>query len=210
MARGIAVAGVLWFVVCAVANALAVEAVRAEEPVLLEDPEPAVGRVNHAGYRHKRHCTAFAIAPRVAVTATHCLARIDPTEMHLLFGYARMDWRAHRSPSTAVDLGGDVAVLCLPEEAPATLPVSVRPPAREDPVRILGYGRPSVHLQSDTRCTVLALMDDEILLDCPQSRGASGGPVLDETGAVVAVMSRTSRASSVAGLLPAGAAARCP
>jgi len=121
-----------------------------------------------------------------------------------------MDWRAHRSPSAARALGDDVAVLCLPEEAPATLPVATRPVAREDTVRILGYGRPSVHLQSASRCTVLAVMGAEILLDCPQSRGASGGPVLDETGAVVAVMSRTSRASSVASLLPSGAAARCP
>ena len=183
---------------------------RPDEPRLLETPEPAVARVNHAGYRDKRHCTGFAIADRAAITAAHCIAGIDPRGMHVLFGYARMEWRAHGRPESAAILGNDVAVLCLAEAAPARLPVADEPVERGDTVRVLGYGRPSVHAVSETRCNVRALVGDELLLDCAQSPGASGGPVIDETGAVVAVMSRTSRASSRASLLPDGARARCP
>lgn len=151
----------------------------------------------------------FAVAPRVVVTATHCLEGLDPTRMHLLFGYAGMEWGHQASPAAARDLGNDVSVLCLAEDAPAALVVASAPVARGARVHVVGYGRPRRHAQSATDCTVTAVTGGELLLDCPQSEGASGGPVLDTTGAVVAVMSRTARASSVASLLPPGTASAC-
>jgi len=183
---------------------------RAAGPVLIAEPTVAIGRANHAGYARRRHCTMFAVAPRVAVTATHCIAGLDPTRMHLLFGYAGMAWKHHTSPASARDLGRDVAVLCLSEDAPATLTVAPGTLARGAGVSVVGYGRPRRHAQSATACTVSAVMEGEILLDCPQSEGASGGPVLDGTGAVVAVMSRSGRGSSVAGLIRPRIADACP
>jgi len=138
------------------------------------------------------------------------LRGIDPRGMHVLFGYARMSWDAHVSPERAATLGNDVAVLCLADDAPVHLPTADSPPERGASVRVLGYGRPRVHALSQAQCRVSAIVDDALLLDCPQSPGASGGPVIDEAGAAVAVMSRTARASSTARLLPPDAAANCP
>jgi S1-C subfamily serine protease len=151
----------------------------------------------------------FAIAPRTAVTATHCLAGLDPQRLQLLFGYARMEWERHTIPRSARDLGNDVAVLCLREDAPDVLEVAPGEVARGDLVRVIGYGQPRAHMQSADACRVLAILSDEFYLDCPQSRGASGGPVVNDEGEVVAVMSRTGQARSVASALPPRAARLC-
>ncbi|WP_420393706.1 trypsin-like serine peptidase [Acuticoccus sp.] len=172
-----------------------------------DDADPAVGRLNHAGYRHKRHCTAFAVAPRVVVTAAHCLAGLEPQRAHLLFGYARMDWVAHVAPAFAVTLEDDVALLCLADRAPAQLAVGPAP-AAGDAVTVVGYGRPVRHLQSRAACRVLE-GGGALVLDCPQSPGASGGPVLNAAGEAVAVVSRTAATRSLATVLPRGLARRC-
>lgn len=171
-------------------------------------PEPAIARANHAGYARRRHCTAFAVAPRVVVTAAHCLADVDPAATDLLFGYARMAWVAHVSPIEGRDLGDDVAVLCLGEDAPAVLPVGPVP-KRNAEVSVTGYGAPRVHVPTTHVCTVLARVDGDLLLDCPATHGASGGPVRDADGRAIAVMVATARASSLAAPLPQDIAEAC-
>jgi len=129
--------------------------------------------------------------------------------MDLLFGYSRMDWAAHISPEAARDLGEDVAVLCIGADAPAILPPATRPPGRGDSVSVIGYGAPRRHVQTATACNVLEATGSRLLLDCPESAGASGAPVLDDRGAAVAVMSRTGRASSLAVALPRAVTKAC-
>jgi hypothetical protein len=195
-----------------------------------KDGQPAIGRLNHAGYARRRHCTAFAVAPRVALTATHCLARIAPDRTTLLFGYARMVWLAEGQPLRAVDLGADLAALCLAADAPATLPVAA---AAAGPVTAVGYGTPRTHLQHRVACRIAAVAGRDALLDCAGTQGtsaapategappaesairgsltvgASGAPVLDADGRAVAVVSRAGPAGAVAATIPANAAAAC-
>lgn len=158
---------------------------------------PAVGRINHADYRRVRHCTFAAVSPQVALTAAHCTRGVQPEAFHLLYGYRRMSWETEGDVADVRLSGRDLAVLCLKDEAPATLQIG--PPAeRGDRVHIVGYGQPRVHVQQMEDCTVEARSGEEILLDCAARQGASGGPVLDAAGRIVGVMSRTGVASSVA------------
>lgn len=199
----------------------------------LAETNEAIGRLNFAGYRSKRHCTMFAVAPRVAVTAAHCLDGIEADRTHLLFGYARMAWTAHQVPKRAVILADDVAVLCLGEDAPATVPQSPRRRyAVGSAFTVVGYGLPVRHAQRRTACTLKANADryslashsknpgpfvlratsdlgSAMMLDCPQSGGASGGPLLDAAGQAVGVISSTSRTKLLVSVLPPDVAGVC-
>lgn len=199
----------------------------------LAETNDAIGRLNHAGYRRKRHCTMFAVSPRVAVTAAHCLDGLDATRTHLLFGYSRMEWTAHLSPTKAVVLANDVAVLCLAQDAPATIVQSRRRNYTVgSPFSVVGYGMPVHQAQSRTACTLKGNADRysltshsknpgpfvlrgtpelgaAMMLDCPQSGGASGGPLLDAAGAVVGVISSTSRTKLLVSVLPPNVAGAC-
>ncbi|GAB5374858.1 MAG: hypothetical protein AcusKO_13200 [Acuticoccus sp.] len=169
---------------------------------------PAIGRLNHAGYSRRRHCTMVAVAPETVLTASHCLEGLPASAFHLLFGYARMTWQAERTATAAHPVAGDLSALCLAEPV-ATARAIGPPPAVGDAVVWVGYGRPRVHLQEARTCIVARRGGGEIALDCPAPRGASGGPVLDGAGRVVAILSRTGRSTSIATLVPADVAERC-
>ncbi|MEM0908914.1 MAG: hypothetical protein AAGJ94_16225, partial [Pseudomonadota bacterium] len=115
---------------------------------------PAIGRLNHAGFRDRRHCTMVAIAPRAVLTARHCLGRTPASEFHLLFGYARMAFVAQGTVRDEHTIGPDLSVLCLNEDAPSTLPLAP-PPDKGDDLTVMGYGRPKVHLAHETSCKSL-------------------------------------------------------
>lgn len=172
-----------------------------------EEDASAIGRMNYAGYKTRQHCTAFLVAPQVAMTAAHCIDGLEPDQVHLLLGYDRGSWQQHlrakgfwRSPD-----GEDLAALCLAEPAQAA-PLSVAPGevAPGEELAILGYGLPSVHLLSRRDCLVDALSPrGGVVLNCPVSKGTSGGPVFSRTTeAVVAVISATTQEQSVAAPLP--------
>ncbi|MEM8664689.1 MAG: trypsin-like peptidase domain-containing protein [Pseudomonadota bacterium] len=168
-----------------------------QSPATLSEPLTAIGRLNHAGYAKARHCTFVAVAPKVALTATHCIDGLPLEELHLLFGYARSKFVARVGVAASRAVGPDATALCLTEDAPAT--VDIAPPAgRGDTVAVIGYGRPRVHVQQRSACKVLTPVGPDLLLDCPARQGTSGGPVLAEGGGVVGVVSRTGRGSSVA------------
>ncbi len=183
---------------------LAGPAAAATEGASLEPVAPAIGRFNHAGYADRRHCTAFLVAPRTAVTAAHCLAGVDAGRTHVLLGYDRVAWREHIVPASgrAAADGRDLAVLCLSAPAAADpLPVAVAGPERGEAIRAVGYGQPAVHRLTTRACAVAApLGEGRFLMDCGVSPGTSGGPVLrrtDEGAEVVGVVSESARASAV-------------
>lgn len=169
---------------------------------------PAVGRLNHAGYRSRQHCTAFLAGPGLALTAAHCVDGLRPDDLHLLLGYRQGVWDAHLRP-TAVrwDAGGaDVAALCVGSEAP-WLPPASAPPDLGERLLVLGYGRPRVHVATATTCTVTDFDGSgRLRLDCPLPPGASGAPVLRSTvdgHEVIAVVSMSSKTASLAIRAPA-------
>lgn len=172
-------------------------------------PTAAVGRLNHAGYAQRRYCTVFAIAPKVAVTAAHCVADLPVDELHLLFGYSRMTWVMQTSATAMVPLGFDVMALCLADAAPATVAFGSEGP-RSTAVRLLGYGSPKAHVLSENPCSVVSdMMPGTLLVDCAAPQGMSGGPVLDEANEAVAVVSMTGPTTAIAEMLPEWAAEAC-
>ncbi len=174
-----------------------------------ETADPAIGRLNHAGFSSRRHCTFAAISKDTALTAAHCVAGIAPEELKLLYGYSRMTWVAEGTVRGVEPLGGDLVALCLDAEPPATLALGA-PAEAEDLMTIVGYGQPGVHLQQRAECHVLAEVGGmELLLDCPSAHGTSGAPLLAADGTVAGVMSRTGRGSSMAISVPPEAATVC-
>ncbi|MEO1192351.1 MAG: serine protease [Pseudomonadota bacterium] len=143
----------------------------------------AVGRLNHAGYRQQRHCTAVLVAPQVALTAEHCLTNLDPRESHLLLGYNYGNWREHLRLRKLVALGEDLAALCLARPATTKpLPISDYSLAPGQPLTAAGYGRPAVHRLQVHHCQVTATGGERLLrVDCPLAPGNSGGPLLDDS-----------------------------
>ncbi|WP_108659381.1 trypsin-like serine peptidase [Acuticoccus kandeliae] len=196
--------------VTAVSRAICLAALCAlATPSAAADPNLAIGRANHASYDRTRHCTMFAVGPRVAITAEHCLYKIDPAALQLLFGYDRMEWALHESPDRFAEIARDVVALCLPKDAPATLPGPSKPVAEGDTVSVVGYARRRPHVQTVTSCKITAQDPEFLLLDCPLDPGTSGGPVLNAAGEAVGVISMSAPETSIAARLPEGAAAAC-
>ncbi|MDF1792487.1 MAG: trypsin-like serine protease [Thalassobaculaceae bacterium] len=90
-------------------------------------PWASIGRLNIAGYRIRRHCTATLVAPDLVLTAHHCLKAIgdgdwaDPAKVHFLAGYSRGVFKAHRTASGYIPLGPESTLVRLSE--PIDLPV---------------------------------------------------------------------------------------
>ena len=151
------------------------------------------------------------MAPRVALTAAHCLEGLKAEESHLLLGYDRGSWQEHLQPRAMRDLGFDLAALCLDQAAAARpLPLAQDPAVAGEPLTIAGYGRPRVHVLQATECRVAGPGDGKTLrLDCPSPHGKSGAPVLrDAAGspAVVAIAVASSASQTLAVSVPQGPA----
>ena len=185
-------------------------------PAQAAPPSEAIGRLNYAGYKASRHCTAFLVGARVAVTAAHCVTRLRAAELHLLLGYDKGAWREHlRASEIAPDAEGiDLAALCLKAAAAAVaFPWAETAPSPGETLVVWGYGRPRIHALSRRDCPVLTSAGRQVTLDCAVAPGTSGAPVLRPTGAgyeVVAVVSAARGRTAIA-VRPAGAieAAAC-
>ena len=192
------------FAALATALTLAPVAAASQEEAI----DPAVGRLNHAGYRERQHCTVSLIGPREAVTARHCVEGLPPGDLHVLLGYDRGGFVEHRRVARVeASSDWDVARLCL--DAPAAVaPLgasSDRPAAGE--ARARGYPRSQAHAQDVRTCRLAPIPGrPEAALDCPLEQGMSGAPVSMEEGEaarVVGVASASNASASVIVLLDA-------
>ena len=195
----------LGLVVLLVASIAAPPAATARD---LPETVPAVGRLNHAGYRERQHCTVSLIGPREVVTAKHCVEGLPAGDLHVLLGYDRGDFAEHRrvaSVETASEW--DIARLCLDEPAAvAPLASSAERPG-PGPAEARGYPRSRAHAQ-DLRSCRLGPMNGRptAALDCPAEQGMSGAPVIvgeGEGARVVGVLSASNDVASLVVLLGA-------
>lgn len=163
-------------------------------------PWSAVGRLNVAGYRERRHCTATLVAPDVALTALHCLRAfgygavglVEPGEVHFLPGYARGRFADHLRGVAFEPIGAE-AVLVRLDHASAVppLPMDPSPVPPGAPLYQAGYSADIAQLLTvDPYCTRLEPPTGPWRHDCRAVHGDSGGPILRDRAdgpAVVAV-----------------------
>ncbi len=149
-------------------------------------------------------CTGTLIAPRVVVTAAHCLGYDPANGFSVLFGASAtaggtlipvVGGRAHPDFDTESH-ANDIAVLILESDAPAGVtPIPMHTTALPDltgtTVRMIGYGITSISgTDTGERMTgeamVTEVSTDDIRMEpapAMSCHGDSGGPVLADTGA---------------------------
>jgi protease YdgD len=166
-------------------------------------PWRAIGKLQATAGNLYESCTGTLIAPRIVLTAAHCLFNLrtrryfPPSSLHFLVGYDGGRYAGHargvsfeigpgydRTQSTA---GSDWATLTI--DAPLGTPdrvlaLTAAPPLTGTDVTIGGYSQDHpLTLTADPDCRIVARGADangRILLrhDCTATRGASGAPVL--------------------------------
>lgn len=169
--------------------------------------DPAVGRLNHAGFRTRMHCSAALVAPREAVTALHCVEGVEAGDLHLLLGYDRGEYVEHRRVvSVVASAEADVARLCLDAaSAVPPLPASAEPP-EGGPATVRGYPRTLAHAQEERDCPLRPIAGQPLAwLGCGLEQGLSGAPVRagGGSGPVVGVASASAEWEAIAALLSA-------
>lgn len=173
--------------------------------VFSDRPVGFVARLNIQG---AGQCSAVLIAPRLAVTAAHCLRHprsgriVSEDRAHLLFGYDKGRWIAHRRVSafgfspghgTTGGLEHDWALLAFENPVEGVTPPDLRSasvaPAEDESFSTAGYGAPRKEVMSVAEgCAFRSLHDSVLSVGCALSGGASGGPVLDVEGRLAAVL----------------------
>jgi protease YdgD len=172
-------------------------------------PWSAIARVQtNIGTR----CTGVLIAPSVVLTAAHCLynprtrALLQPLSLHVMFGYARGQYRFHRLVAQVATGGGfdgrrgpaqpvDWARLRLAEAVPLpALPLYAGDRTPGMAAVLAGYNQDRAELlMADLACHVRRVAPLPggaafLLDDCAGTRGTSGAPLLVRQGQGWAVL----------------------
>lgn len=152
-------------------------------------------------------CTGALVGPGRVLTAAHCLTAprtgkpVQPSSLHVLFGYDRGQYRGHARVRAVISgpsydpvhplegLAVDWAVLLLDGAAPAGVPLL---PLNHQVVRgqgmaLGGYSQDRAQiLMADTACSLLGRTETPrgwlLVHDCDGTRGTSGGPLLVRQG----------------------------
>ena len=176
----------------------------------------ATGRINHAGFRNRSHCTGFVVSGGHVVTAAHCLPGWEGESVHFLRGYDRGDLIAHISAPRAAwqtVQGRDIAFLCNADRGSPSFDFATGPVRPGDRLDIPGYAIPRAHLLQHHRCQVWKLdSDGGLRVACPVRPGTSGAPVLvpsPDGDRVVGVMSASSLTAARADMLTGTMLASC-
>lgn len=180
-----------------------VHQLQAQDLTILDDPTreafQAVGRVNSAGYTHRRGCSGTLIAPDLVVTAAHCVGKLGAAQprMHFVAGWYRGRFTAHRqSKSIQVhplyDLTEgpkrfwyDVAVIHLEGPIPnglvAPIPLAQPDQSVTGKADLYGYANVRPHaLSGAANCPMLSQSDRRYIFGCEVLGGTSGGAVIME------------------------------
>jgi V8-like Glu-specific endopeptidase len=168
-------------------------------------PFDAVGRVNVGGFRSVRHCTGTLVAPKLVLTAAHCV--VDPhslqpvslERLHFVAGINPGTTGAHSGVACVKFLDGyhdtppnlqargpeDAALLVLagPMAARPMGLAAVAPPATGTRLLHASFPRDRPHaLFTDRACRLVDARGSLWVTTCDTNFGSSGGPVLVEQG----------------------------
>lgn len=183
----------------------------------MAEDEPAIGRLNLAGYHTREMCTATLIAPALILTAAHCVTRPEDGYLKRLGDMvfvAGWDGEGHSGASRIrqvhvhpkaytegrFDLRHDIAVVELsdPLEGP---PLRIGNAALPGPLTLMGYQRSRPHRLTVTPYCYGAPERSLWRIGCRVEKGQSGGPVVYGEGAarrVVAVIVAVSEEQALA------------
>lgn len=183
------------------------------------EDEPAIGRLNTAGYRTAEMCTATLITPNRALTAAHCVTRPEDgylkriADMVFVAGWNGTDHSGatrikavHVHPQAYADgqfdLRHDVAVVDL-EGTLEPAPLRIGSAALPGPLTLMGYRRSRPHRLTVTPLCYAAETSGLWRIGCRVEPGQSGGPVLHGEGnsrrvvAVIVAVTRDEEALAV-------------
>ena len=168
--------------------------------------DPAIGRLNHAGFKSRSHCTSFVIQDGPLITAFHCLPNIPKGTVHVLLGYELGRSEQHlqmptQSYRTIPDR--DIAALCGYSDPNHGFSLFQTSLDEGTEVTVRGYGTPRVHALQETTCTVKSTSRKSfVMLDCDLPPGTSGAPVtVANTRKIIGVVSASSPRGALVSML---------
>lgn len=129
------------------------------------------------------HCTAVQVGSRAALVAGDCFKAGSFDQLHLLFGYDRQAWTAHRVGKAAFNdpARSDLKLLCLSADLPAPrFDLAFEPVAVGERLIVGGYAMPAPHKVTFEGCGVSQVQDkSSFVLGCGLAAGNAGAPVFE-------------------------------